>query len=81
MSTLTIGRVFSIPETSPYDQIKWTKKTVAITDDRGKTLFEQKDIEAPESWTDLAVKIVASNLVTLMRPTAKFSMMNFQPCA
>ena len=60
MSTLTIGRVFSIPETSPYDQIKWTKKTVAITDDRGKTLFEQKDIEAPESWTDLAVKIVAS---------------------
>jgi len=60
MSTLTIGRVFSIPETSPYDQIKWTKKTVAITDDRGKTLFEQKDIEVPESWTDLAVKIVAS---------------------
>ena len=60
MPKLTVVRVFSSPEINPYDQINWTKKTVAITDDHGKTLFEQKDVEVPESWTDLAVKIVAS---------------------
>ena len=60
MSTLTIDRVFSTAGVSPYDQINWVKKTVTINDDRGKPLFEQKDIEVPESWTELAIKIVAS---------------------
>lgn len=60
MSTLTIDRVFSTADVSPYDQINWVKKTVTINDDRGKPLFEQKDIEVPESWTELAIKIVAS---------------------
>lgn len=60
MSTLAIDRVFSNATTSPYDEIPWSKRTVVINDDSGKPLFEQKDVEAPASWSDLAVKIVAS---------------------
>jgi ribonucleoside-diphosphate reductase alpha chain len=60
MSTLTINRVFSNATINPYDDIPWNKRTVVISDDKGAPLFEQKDVEAPAFWTDMAVKIVAS---------------------
>ena len=60
MSTLTIDRVFSNATTNPYDEIVWNKRNVTITDDKNKPIFEQKDVEVPASWSELAIKIVAS---------------------
>jgi ribonucleoside-diphosphate reductase alpha chain len=39
---------------------EWNTRTAAITDDSGKVIFEQKEIEAPVFWSDLAVNIVAA---------------------
>ena len=57
---LTFKRAFSTKGKSPYDQVRWEKRTATISDDKGGVLFEQKDVEVPESWSLLATNIVAS---------------------
>src|SRR3989344_2434594 len=43
-----------------YDSFQWEKTDVDITDDDGKFLFTQKDVEFPRQYSPLARKIVAS---------------------
>ncbi|MCD6339419.1 MAG: vitamin B12-dependent ribonucleotide reductase, partial [Verrucomicrobia bacterium] len=57
---LKIERVFSNPERSPFDEVEWERRTAEITDDRGKTIFRQENVEAPKSWSMLATKVVCS---------------------
>jgi len=58
--TLSIGRVFSDPEVNPFDQVAWEKRTAEITDDAGKIIFRQENVEVPKSWSLLATKVVVS---------------------
>ncbi len=57
---LTFSRRFSSPDVSPYDEIQWERRTAAITDTKGNTIFEQKDVEVPADWSMTATNIVAS---------------------
>ncbi|HSU55676.1 MAG TPA: vitamin B12-dependent ribonucleotide reductase, partial [Candidatus Dormibacteraeota bacterium] len=57
---LKLERVFSDPKVSPYDQIEWDRRTAEITDDAGKVIFKQENVEAPKSWSLLATKVVVS---------------------
>src|SRR6266403_5414648 len=57
---LPIERVFSSSKTSPFDQLEWEHRTAEITDDAGKVIFKQEEIEVPKSWTALATKIAVS---------------------
>ncbi len=57
---LRIERVFSDAGCSPFEQVSWDKRSVAITDESGKVVFEQHDVEVPAEWSDLATKVVAS---------------------
>lgn len=57
---LKIDRVFSDPTVHPFDQITWTKRTAEIKDEKGNYVFKQEDVEFPESWSQLAVNVVAS---------------------
>ena len=41
-------RYFSKRDVSPYDELKWTKSDVPITDDDGTLLFIQKDFWSQE---------------------------------
>ncbi|GHT45007.1 vitamin B12-dependent ribonucleotide reductase [Planctomycetales bacterium] len=45
---------------SPFDTVEWTTRTAAIKGDGGNVFFEQNDCEFPESWSQLAVNVVAS---------------------
>ena len=58
--TLNIERVFSDPKTSPYDQLEWERRTAEITDDAGKVIFKQENVEVPKAWSLLATKVVVS---------------------
>jgi len=58
--TLEIERVFSDPRIDPFDQLEWEKRTAEITDDAGKVIFKQEDVEVPKSWSVLATKVVVS---------------------
>jgi ribonucleoside-diphosphate reductase alpha chain len=51
---------FASPGVSPFDQIEWDHRTAEITDDSGKALFRQENVEVPKSWTELATKIAVS---------------------
>jgi len=57
---LKIDRVFSAAKVDPFDQIEWEKRTAEITDDSGKVIFKQENVEVPKSWSVLATKVVVS---------------------
>jgi ribonucleoside-diphosphate reductase alpha chain len=57
---LRFERTFSDTAVSPFDQIEWERRTAEITDDGGKVIFKQEDIEVPKSWSALATKIAVS---------------------
>src|SRR5438552_8867710 len=57
---LRFKRVFSDPAIAPFDQIEWGRRTAEITDDGGRVIFKQEDIEVPKNWSALATKIAVS---------------------
>src|SRR5271169_3489247 len=58
--TLRVQRLFSDANVKPFDQVEWEKRTAEITDDAGKVIFKQTDVEVPKSWSILATKVVVS---------------------
>ncbi|MBV8173424.1 MAG: vitamin B12-dependent ribonucleotide reductase [Verrucomicrobia bacterium] len=57
---LKFQRFFSQEGISPFDEIEWERRTAEITDDSGKVIFRQEDVEVPKSWSALATKIAVS---------------------
>src|SRR5690242_3938454 len=58
--SLRIERVFSDAKVKPFDQIEWDRRTAEITDDTGKVIFKQENVEVPKTWSLLATKVVVS---------------------
>jgi len=58
--SLKMERVFSDAKVKPFDQIEWEQRTAEITDDAGKVIFKQENVEVPKSWSALATKVVVS---------------------
>jgi ribonucleoside-diphosphate reductase alpha chain len=57
---LTFDRHFTRPGISPYDEVVWELRDAIIQDFKGKTIFEQKNVEVPADWSMTATNIVAS---------------------
>jgi ribonucleoside-diphosphate reductase alpha chain len=57
---LRFERVFSDAGVAPFAQIEWEQRTAEITDDGGKVIFKQDNIEVPKTWSALATKIAVS---------------------
>ena len=57
---LKLDRVFSDAKVKPFEQIEWDRRTAEITDDSGKVIFKQENVEVPKSWSVLATKVVVS---------------------
>jgi ribonucleoside-diphosphate reductase alpha chain len=68
---LVFARRFSTPGTSPYDEVQWERRTASITDTKGNTIFEQKDVEVPQEWSMTATNIVASKYLHGQMGTAE----------
>src|SRR4029077_8387125 len=45
---------------TPYDEVQWETRTASIGNDKGAVIFEQRDIEVPQDWSQTATNIVAS---------------------
>ncbi|MEP6664682.1 MAG: vitamin B12-dependent ribonucleotide reductase, partial [Verrucomicrobiota bacterium] len=58
--SLKLKRIFSSEKIKPFDQLEWEKRTAEITDDSGKVIFKQENVEVPKSWSQLATKVVVS---------------------
>jgi len=57
---LMFTRRYSKEGVSPYDEVQWERRTASITDTKGNSIFEQKDVEVPVDWSMTATNIVAS---------------------
>jgi ribonucleoside-diphosphate reductase alpha chain len=57
---LRFERHFTTPGVHPYDELRWERRTAAIYNDRGEAVFEQKNVEVPVSWSQLATNVVVS---------------------
>ena len=59
-SALRFPRYFTEKGVSPYETIEWEIRDALITDENGNKIFEQKNVEVPKSWSQMATNIVAS---------------------
>ncbi len=57
---LTFERRWTRPGVHPYDEITWELRTAGIANESGKSVFEQKDVEVPDFWSQLATNVVVS---------------------
>src|SRR2546423_7468288 len=57
---LHFKRIFSDLKSAPFEEVEWERRTAEITDDSGKIIFKQDDIEVPADWSELATKIAVS---------------------
>src|SRR5512143_1683583 len=58
--SLGIARTFSDAKTNPFDQVEWEKRTAEITDDAGKVIFKQENVEVPKAGSPLSTKVVVA---------------------
>jgi len=56
---LRFERYFTPPDSHAFDLVEWERRTAAITSEKGQVIFEQKDVEVPRSWSQLAINVVA----------------------
>src|SRR5919108_5027520 len=57
---LKVERYFTRAELNPYDQIEWEQRAASITNERGKVVFEQANVEIPKTWSQMATNVVVS---------------------
>ena len=55
---MTVPRYFTRAGVDPFDEVEWELRTAAITGESGKVVFEQKDVEVPQSWSQMATNVV-----------------------
>src|SRR5919109_2483095 len=59
-SGISVERRFTRPGVHPYDTVEWESREAVITNEHGKVVFEQRDLDIPKSWSQLATQVVAS---------------------
>ncbi len=57
---VTIPRRWTRPTVHPFDEITWELRTASIGNEKGEVVFEQKDVEVPNFWSQLATNVVVS---------------------
>ena len=57
---IEVRRLFSREGVHPFDEIEWEVRTASIQNEKGETIFEQRNVEVPKDWSMTATNIVAS---------------------
>lgn len=64
-TNLSVGRLFTKPKAKGYDGLTWVKTDSVIANPMtGKNVFEQRDVEFPDSWSQNAINIVSQKYFT-----------------
>ncbi len=65
IAALSLTRHFTEAGVHPYDLLDWTKRDAAIVNPgTGKTVFEQKQVEFPDTWSLNAINVVSQKYFT-----------------
>src|SRR5687767_11463898 len=57
---IAIDRYFTKPGVDVYDTCEWEMRSALITSEKGEAVFEQKDVEMPKFWSQMATNVVVS---------------------
>jgi ribonucleoside-diphosphate reductase alpha chain len=57
---LRVARYFTRAGLDPYDEIEWELRVASITNEKGKVVFEQANVEIPKTWSLMATNVVVS---------------------
>jgi ribonucleoside-diphosphate reductase alpha chain len=57
---LEFPRYFTLPGVDPFDEVEWEIRSAIIGNEKGKVVFEQRDVEIPKFWSQQATNIVVS---------------------
>src|SRR6202007_1382308 len=57
---LEFERYFTDGRTAPLDAVEWEHRVAQISNEKGKTIFRQENVEVPKGWSQTATNIVAS---------------------
>jgi ribonucleoside-diphosphate reductase alpha chain len=58
--TAGLRRHFVPVGVDPYEQVEWEVRSAVIQGEGGETVFEQRDVEVPRGWSQLATNVVVS---------------------
>ena len=57
---LRVERRFTTDGVHPFDEVAWEKRSATIANEKGETVFEQKDCDVPAFWSQMATNVVVS---------------------
>ncbi len=57
---MKVIRKFTSAGSDPFSTVQWTKRSSRISNPDGSVVFEMKDAEVPETWSQLATDIMVS---------------------
>src|SRR3954470_14392373 len=57
---IEVERYFTKAGIDVFDTCEWEMRNAAITNERGEVVFEQKDVEVPKFWSQMATNVVVS---------------------
>ena len=56
---MRFSRRFTKPGIHPYDEVEWELRDAVISSGSGEVAFEQRNVEVPKFWSQLATNVVA----------------------
>ena len=59
-SGMRVPRRWTRPGINPFDEVTWELRAATISNERGEVVFEQKDVEVPSFYSQLATNVVVS---------------------
>ena len=57
---IQVKRRYTHPAEDVWSTVQWEKRSALISGEKGEVIFEQNDIDSPSSWSQQAIKVVAS---------------------
>ena len=57
---LRFERRFTRPGIDPFSEVEWEIRDAVIANERGETVFEQRNVEIPKTWSLTATNVVVS---------------------
>ena len=56
---LRVARRYTRPGIHPFDEVEWELRDAVISNERSEVAFEQRNVEVPKFWSQLATNVVA----------------------
>ncbi len=57
---LPVARLLTRPGHDVYATLEWERRDAIIRNEKGETIFEQRDVEVPRPWSQMATSVVVS---------------------